>query len=98
MERASEPMQTDEKRTERRMRTLKGGRVIFNHGTSVFDCKVRNLSPGGALLEMPSLLGIPSHFELILDSAATRRPCTVRWHTDRLMGVHFDDTPEKAAA
>ena len=87
-----------ERRVERRVRALKGGRIVFNGDKSVFDCRIRNLSTGGALLEVPSMLGIPSHFDLIMDAAIARRPCSVRWHTDRLMGVRFDDVPEKVAA
>jgi PilZ domain len=87
---SSTPQGAD-RRTERRMRTLKSGRIVFNEGRSVFDCVVRNLSPGGALLEIPNMLGIPSRFDVDIERAARRRPCTVRWHTDRLMGVHFDD-------
>ena len=80
-----------ENRRERRMRVLKSARIIFNGGYSVFDCRVRNLSSGGALLQMPSLLGIPLHFEIALDGSAKHRPCTVMWRTDTLMGVAFDD-------
>jgi hypothetical protein len=87
-----------ERRIERRVRALKGGRIVFNGDKSVFDCRIRNLSTGGALLEVPSMLGIPAHFDLIMDAAVNRRPCSVRWHTDRLIGVRFDDAPEKAAA
>ena len=86
-----------ERRAERRIRTLKRARIIFNNGYSVFDCTVRNISSGGALLDIPNLLGIPSHFDIEMDAARARRPCTVRWHTDHLMGVQFDDAKAKAA-
>lgn len=85
-----------ERRAERRMRTLKRARIVFNHGHSVFDCTIRNLSPSGALIEVPNMLGIPMQFEIILGQAAARRPCSVRWSTERMMGVRFDDA-QKAA-
>jgi hypothetical protein len=91
------PLEGADRRTERRNRTLKGARIVFNGGHSVFDCTVRNLSPGGALIEVPSMLGIPTQFELILDQGATRRLCSVRWRTERMMGVRFDDAAHKAA-
>ena len=93
---ASQGPEGDERRAERRARTLRHARIVFNHGYGVFDCLVRNLSPGGALLDIPNMLGVPSHFDIAID-AAPGRPCTVRWHTDHLMGVHFDDAAAKAA-
>ena len=97
MEAPAEPNGLSENRRERRMRVLKSARIIFNGGYTVFDCRVRNLSSGGALLELPSLVGIPTHFEIALDSSGGRRPCTVMWHTNTLMGVAFDDANGQAA-
>jgi hypothetical protein len=85
-----------ENRRERRMRVLKMGRIVFNGGYTVFDCRVKNISQGGALLEMASMVGIPKKFDLSTDGGP-RRPCTVMWRTDKLMGVAFDDAAGKAA-
>ncbi len=87
----------DEHRRDRRARVLKGAHIVFNGGYSVYDCHVRNLSPHGALLEMPSLLGIPTHFDMAIDNLHDRRPCTTMWRTNTLMGVAFDDAVAKAA-
>jgi hypothetical protein len=84
-------------RREPRHRVFKGGHIIFNHGNSVFDCRVRNLSTGGAMLEMPTLLGIPSHFDIALEDPHKHRPCTVMWRTNTLMGVAFDPVKTQAA-
>ena len=86
-----------ENRRERRMRVLKSARIIFNGGFSVYDCRVRNLSSGGAMIEMPSMLGIPAHFEIAMDSSGKHRPCTVMWRTNTFMGVAFDDAGGQAA-
>jgi len=86
-----------EHRRERRMRVLKTARIIFNGGYSVFDCRVRNLSSAGAMLEMPSFLGIPTHFDIAVDHSAKQRPCTVMWRTDTLMGVAFDEVSDRVA-
>jgi hypothetical protein len=85
-----------DRRTEHRSRTLKSARIIFNQGQSVFDCVVRNQSPSGALLEISNMLGIPSRFDIDIKLGLGKRPCTVRWHTDRLMGVQFDGADKKA--
>jgi hypothetical protein len=86
-----------ERRAERRMRTLKRARIVFNHGQSVFDCTIRNLSPGGALIEVPSMQGMPMQFEIAMGEITERRPCSVQWRTERMMGVRFDDGAKKAA-
>jgi hypothetical protein len=84
------------RRSERRLRTLKAARIAFNLGRSVFDCTVRNLSPSGALLEVASTVGIPLRFEILMDQGGKRRTCSVRWKTQRLVGVHFDNIAQKA--
>ncbi len=86
-----------ERRSERRLRALKAARIVFNGGHSVFDCTLRNLSPSGALIEVPSMLGMPMRFEMLMDQGATRHFCSVRWHTERMMGVRFEDAAQKAA-
>jgi hypothetical protein len=86
-----------DRRAERRMRTLKAAKIVLNGGRSVFDCTIRNISPNGALIEVPSMLGIPAQFEIVLDQGATRRSCKIRWRTERMMGVHFGDAEQKAA-
>jgi hypothetical protein len=78
-------------RRARRQRTLKSGRIVFNQKSSVFDCTVRNLSPTGACLHVPSSIGIPQVFELIIDSETEARPSWVIWRSETRIGVHFKD-------
>jgi hypothetical protein len=56
---------------------------------------VRNISSGGAMLEMETLLGVPRSFKVIMDQGATTRPCQVVWRTDKRVVVVFAD-PEVA--
>lgn len=86
----------DNRRVFRRMRTLKKGTIILQGGYSVYDCTVRNVSDGGAMLQI-SGLGIPTHFELAMDAAIPRRHCTVRWRSENAIGVSFDDVAQRAA-
>ncbi len=72
-----------------RTRTLKRGRVVFNDGRSVIDCVVRNLSPSGALLVLPNLLGVPEKFDLHIDSDRTRHVARTIWRADGKLGVKF---------
>ena len=95
MEAAAVDENYENRRSFRRMRTLKKGRIVFSGGYSVFDCLVRNISNGGAMLQVGGL-GIPSHFELIMDATVPRHPCTVRWRSQDAVGVSFDDVLEAA--
>ena len=84
------------RRAARRMRTLKKATIVLKGGYSVYDCVIRNLSDTGAMLQVGGL-GIPSHFELVLDAAVPRHLCTVRWRTEDAIGVSFDDGQLQAA-
>ena len=56
-----------ERRKAPRKRTLKSACVVFNDRHSVIDCTVRNLSANGALLLLPSIVGVPNEFEVCID-------------------------------
>jgi hypothetical protein len=78
----------EEKRKVQRLRALKAGSITFNR-TGIIDCRVRNMSPGGACLEVPSQLGIPNDFELIISHDKFRRLCHVVWRSATRVGVQF---------
>ena len=79
----------DEHRTHARHRTLKAGKIVFNHKSSVVDCTIRNMSDGGALLQLTSTLGIPDDFELVCEIDHVSRACKVEWKTENRLGVSF---------
>jgi PilZ domain len=79
----------DEKRKVQRHRTLKAGSIMFNFDTGV-DCRVRNLSPAGACLEVASQIGIPDEFVLLLTFDHVKTPCHVIWRTATRLGVEFN--------
>ena len=71
-----------------RQRTLKSARIMIDDGT-VLDCIVRNLSPRGALLLVPSL-AVPDRFELIFSASHARQACKVAWRAHDRVGVVFE--------
>ena len=73
-----------EKRTVLRRRVLKAGKIAG----SVIDCTVRNLSKVGAALDVPTPVGIPDQFDLVIPSDALRLSCRVIWRIR--IGVRFD--------
>lgn len=79
----------ENKRRAVRMRTLKGAKLVLPNNVSTFDCTVRNISATGALVEMPSTLGVPQRVSLRLDDGSPERVCEVAWRTERRLGLHF---------
>ena len=78
----------DEKRKIQRHRTLKAGSIAFNRAGAI-DCRVRNLSPAGACLEVASQVGIPDQFVLVVEADHLQQPCHVIWRRATRMGVVF---------
>ena len=80
-----------EERTERRARSLKGGKIVFNR-SSVIDCTIRDISKHGARLWVDSAPTVPASFELRYSDNANeqRRSCRVVWRSPNALGVVFD--------
>jgi hypothetical protein len=77
-----------ERRKVPRHRTLKAGSIRFNRAGSI-DCRVRNLSAAGAMLEVAGQLGIPDEFALVIESDHVRQNCRVIWRASTRLGVAF---------
>lgn len=77
-----------EKRLVPRRNTTIRAHIVFDGGRSGLDCIIRNLSDGGAKLEVASVAGIPRTFDLI---APGHRPhsCRVTWRALKELGVQF---------
>jgi hypothetical protein len=54
------------------------------------QCTVRNISRGGAYLEVANPIGIPDDFALVIASDQIERRCHVTWRRDKRIGVAFD--------
>ena len=78
----------EERRKILRHRTLKAGHIAFNRASTI-DCRVRNLSPIGACLEVANQAGIPDDFMLVIESDHVKQSCHVIWRTATRMGVEF---------
>ena len=76
-------------RIDVRRRTLKGGRLSFDDGLGNTECVIRNLSPGGARIQVANIRSVPSEFVLTFDADGSSRPCFVRWRRGDSLGVEF---------
>jgi PilZ domain len=84
----------EERRKVQRHRVLKAGSIGFNRAAGI-DCRIRNMSPAGACLDVASPFGIPDDFVLVVESDHLRQPCHVIWRSGNRMGVAFraDEQP-----
>ena len=53
------------------------------------NCRVRNMSPAGACLEVTSQVRIPDNFVLVVSYDKIRQACHVIWRPDTRLGVEF---------
>lgn len=77
-----------EKRLSPRRNAMIEAKIAFDGGRRRVDCIIRNLSEGGAKLEVASVKAIPNSFDLITPG---HRPhaCRVAWRALKEMGVEF---------
>jgi hypothetical protein len=77
-----------EKRLAPRRNTMIEAKIVFEGGRQRVDCVIRNLSDGGAKLEVGKVIGIPATFDLV---APGHRPhaCRVVWRSLKELGVQF---------
>lgn len=77
-----------DRRSERRNKMLKDGKILLNDYVTV-DCRVRDISPGGARLEFDGPVCLPAAFRLRIVSAELTIPATVAWQRRLEAGIHF---------
>jgi hypothetical protein len=76
----------EDRRDSARVRMLKSAKILL--GKASVPCTVRNLSDGGARLQVQSTFGLPPAFELALDERPPR-PCKVIWLDATTLRVRF---------
>lgn len=81
-----------EKRAAPRHRVLKHGVLAFGGGGSI-DCTVRNISSGGARLDIAGPVGLPQSLTLVIQTDQFMRRCHAVWAREQRIGVAFDERP-----
>ncbi len=81
--------QADDRRSEVRLRrVLQAGKILLPNG-GILDCKLRNRSQHGALLQMASLIGVPDHFVLRIPSTNESFGVETIWRGEHEIGVRM---------
>ena len=79
----------DDRRKHARIPTLKGGRILFNRRLNVVDCVVRDMSEGGACLQVEDAGWLPAAFDLTVPIDGLKRTCRVAWRSADRLGVAY---------
>ncbi len=71
-----------EHRREARQRVFLKGRIVFNNGSSSFDCLVRDLSSLGARLILSDATTLPQVFDLYIPQKDRTYRSTLCWRRE----------------
>jgi hypothetical protein len=71
-----------------RSKAFLGAKIVFNDSHSTFDCIVKEISAGGALIKIENALSTPESFSLAL-ADGRRFECQIRWRRINSIGVEF---------
>ncbi len=74
-------------RTTFRYRTNRKAKIFLDSG-EVIACRVRDVSPGGAGLEVDEPL-LPARFTISIEGTGSKRRCRLAWQKGDLLGVEF---------
>ena len=77
-----------DRRRARRQKVLKEGKIMLADGVAV-NCIVRDISPGGARLELDGPVCLPGEFHLRIVAADLTLPAVPAWQRRDEVGVRF---------
>ncbi|MGH1570054.1 PilZ domain-containing protein [Methylobacterium sp. P31] len=87
-----------EHRREVRQRVFLKGRIVFNNGSSSFDCLVRDMSSSGARLVMSDATTLPEAFDLYIPQKDRTYRANLRWRREDGIGVTFEEPARVSTA
>ena len=76
-----------EKRAAQRFRVFKGGVIALAVGGVA--CTVRNISTGGAAIDLDAPVALPPSFTLSIACDQLERRCRAVWRSDKRVGLAF---------
>lgn len=69
-------------------------RVSYGSGANVIDCTIRNISDGGAKLQISGSITLPEEFDMFIPQRNVSRRVRLCWRSDEFCGVAFLDKGE----
>lgn len=92
---ASKAPEHDLRRSER-VRTFLGGRIVFHDGAYSYECIVRDMSEGGARVDIPAARLIPRRFYFLTSKEEVAYESELVWRTRLMAGIKFCDSIQLA--
>jgi hypothetical protein len=77
-----------ERRRLGRSRVLKSAKIIIG-ASSVVDCVVRNVTNGGARVDLDNTIDLPDAIDVTFDRGRTVRRARLAWRTLTAAGLQF---------
>jgi hypothetical protein len=68
--------------------------AYVSSGGSVMSCRVRNISPEGAAIDVENPAFVPARFRLVMASDRTVHDCQVIWIQKNKIGLAFVAVPQ----
>jgi hypothetical protein len=80
-----------ERRHGGRARALLSGKLCFEDATKTIDCVIRNITPGGAMVETPTPQLVPGRLQLMQVSEGIVWDAEVAWRRGARIGLVLQD-------
>lgn len=87
----------DDLRRGERVRTFLAGRLVFNEGAYSYGCVVRDMSEGGARVEIPSARMLPRRFYFLTSKGEFAYDSELVWRTRLMAGIKFRECVDLGA-
>jgi hypothetical protein len=91
-----QPVSQKRDRKEPRRRVLKDGKIVSPTLHGALDVRIRDLSPTGALVEIPMATLLPASYGFLVVSESKVYPATTRWRRGNRLGMEFTGPPRPA--
>lgn len=89
-------MEDENKRTVRRSRVFKIGKIVSMDYGLVISCQIRDITPIGAKIRCANIASVPDAFQLLINSDNTIRDVKVVWRQQDHVGVQFTSEARRA--
>jgi len=78
-----------ELRRSERIKSFLRAQILFNHRMTTIDCLIKNISAGGARIEVGKTMSIPTEFEIYIPQKNKTHSARMIWRDANAIGVEF---------